>query len=408
MRFLILTQRFPPEIGAQPVRLAAMIKELRRSGHAIEVVTALPNHPHGRIDPAYSGRFYVGDEWNGVTVHRTWIYPATGSGGKRLLNYASFMTTSLAGLLRARKPDILFVESPPLFLSLPAWVAARRWKVPIVFNVADLWPDSVRELGVMEEGFALRMADRLEQWTYKRASFITAVTKGIHKTLRHEKNVPEDKLLFLPNGVDTELFRPTSPDKELARQLGIEGKKVILYAGSFGFAHGFEVALRAMERLQERAPNIHLLGVGGGSERQKIVRLAKRLQLQNVTLLDPKPQDYIARLHTLAFAGLSTLRNSPLFEGTRPAKIFVTMAAGQPVLYSGRGEGAQLVEEAQAGVVAPPEDPEALAQAILRLKDHPQEAEEMGRNGRRYVEKHYSWEALVKRWLDQLEHKLSG
>lgn len=405
MRFLILTQRFAPEIGAQPVRLAALARGLRRAGHEAEVVTALPNHPYGRIFPAYRRRFYVREERDGVTVHRVWLYPSVGAGAGRIFNYGSFAATALGGLLRAKRPDYLFVESPPLSVSVPAYVAATRWGVPFIFNVADLWPDSVRELGVMSEGAALSAAEWLEAWTYRKASYVTAVTEGIRRALREQKSVPEGKLLFLPNGVDTERFRPRPPDQKLAGELGVASKDIVLYAGSLGFAHGFEVALHAMERLQDRFPDLLLLCIGGGSEKKRITRMAHQMRLRNVRFLDPAPPRFIARLHSLAFAGLSTLRASPLFEGTRPAKMFVSMAAGKPVLYSGHGEGARLVEEAEAGIVTPPEDAAALAEAISTLHERRACAEALGRNGRRYVESRYAWDALVSDWLDQLLHK---
>src|SRR5205807_9750314 len=163
VRFLILTQYFPPEHGAPQVRLAAFARELRRLGHEVEVATAMPNYPTGEIFDGYRKAFYLREDWEGVPVHRVWLYASMGAGFKRLVNYGSFTATSLLALWRARRPDYLFVESPPLFLSLPAILAATVWRVPVIFNVADLWPDSVRELGIMKDGPILRAAERLER-----------------------------------------------------------------------------------------------------------------------------------------------------------------------------------------------------------------------------------------------------
>jgi len=146
MRFLVLTQYFHPETGAPQVRLAAMIRELLRLGHTVEVVTALPNYPNGKIFSDYQGRFYRVENWEGVRLHRVWMYAATGAGFKRLLNYFSFMITALWGLRRAKKPDYLFVESPPLFLGITGYIAAKIWRVPFILNIADLWPDTIRAL----------------------------------------------------------------------------------------------------------------------------------------------------------------------------------------------------------------------------------------------------------------------
>jgi glycosyltransferase involved in cell wall biosynthesis len=299
-----------------------------------------------------------------------------------------------------QKPDYIFVESPPLFLSLTGYLASRRFGVPFIFNVADLWPDSVRQLGLMKEGPLLRLAEGLERWSYRQAHFVTAVTEGIQKILLEEKQVPAHKVLYLPNGVDTERFRPLPPDLELARELNLEGKKVVLYAGNHGYAHGLEVALQAARLLPEE---VVLVLIGDGSEKPRLQQMAQEMQLSNVRFLDPKPPEYITRLYSLAVAGLSTLRDSPLFEMTRPVKIFAGMSCAKPILYTGRGEGARLIEAAQAGLVSPPEDAQALAQHIRTVVENPSLAAELGQNGRRYVEAHLSWSSLIQNWLYQLQ-----
>ncbi|MBC7361716.1 MAG: glycosyltransferase family 4 protein [Candidatus Aminicenantes bacterium] len=404
MRFLVLAQYFPPEIGAPQLRLAALVRELRRLGHEVEVVTAMPNHPTGRIFPEYRGRFYRCEEWEGVPVHRVWLYPSLGAGIKRVLNYLSFSSTCLLALARARKPDYVFVESPPLFLGVPGYLASQLWRVPLIFNVADLWPDSVRELGLMRDGPFLRLAEALERWIYHKAAYVNAVTKGIRTVLIVKKQVPEAKVLFLPNGVDTDLFRPRPPDRDLAHKLGLEDRKIVLYAGTLGYAQGLDVALEAMQLLQ-RDGNVSLVFVGDGSEREKLIKGARTRGIANVIFLDPCPPERVARLYSIAYAGFASLRGLPLFKGARPSKLFPIMASGKPVIYSGAGEGARLIEEARAGLVVPPEDPKALAEAIRHLVEHPELAAEMGRNGRAFVERNLSWSALVEDWLAQLAER---
>jgi glycosyltransferase involved in cell wall biosynthesis len=397
-----VTQYFPPEIGAPQVRLAAMARELVRLGHDVEVVTGLPNHPTGRIFPDYRGKFALTEEWEGIRVHRSWIYAATGAGWRRMLNYGSFALTSLVGLLQSKRPDYVFVESPPLFVSVPAWLMCLAWRRPFIFNVADLWPDSVRELGLMREGVMLRAAEWLEGWSYDRAIFVNAVTDGIREDLRTKKHVPERKLLFLPNGVDTDLFKPSEPDVELARSLGLEGKQVIVYAGTLGFAQGLDVGLAAMGAVRESHPDARLVFIGDGSDRARLEKAARELRLDNVLFLPPNTPEYVARLYSFAVAGFAALKDLPLFEGARPSKIFPIMGCGRPVLYSGSGEGARLVQAADAGFITPPEDAPALATAIRALLDDPSLAARQGANGRAYVERELSWRALVSDWLVQL------
>lgn len=401
MRFLVLSQYYPPEIGASQTRLAAMVRVMKNLGHEVEVVTAMPNHPTGRIFPEYRGRLYCREESHGVTVHRVWLYPSTGAGLRRMINYLSFAAMCLIALFRASRPDYVFVESPPLFLSVPGYLMARRWGAKMIFNVADLWPDSVRELGLMKNGFALSLATRLEKWTYRVADHVNAVTEGIRSILIEKKRVPLSKILFLPNGVDTQLFRPRPADNELASRLGLVGKRLIVYAGTMGYAHGVEVAINAAAMLRDQT-DIVFIFVGGGSEERKLKLLAENWGLRNVMFLGPVPPEDVVRLYSLAFAGLSTLRNLPLFEGTRPSKIFPIMASGVPVIYSGSGEGARLIEAAHAGIVTPPEDSQALADTVRQLARNPDLAARLGSNGRAYVEKHLTWSTLVADWLRQL------
>jgi len=408
LRFLILTQYFPPEVGAPQVRLAAVAKELKRIGHDVEIVTALPNHPTGIIDSKYRGKFYIREAWEGMPVHRLWLYAATGIGIKRLLSYISFSATSLLGLLRARRPDYIFVESPPLFLGITAsfWSIIR--KVPFIFNVADLWPDSVRELGLLKEGLVLRAAEHLEIWIYRNAAFVNAVTEGIHRVLTKDKKVPDQKVLFFPNGVDTNLFRPRNPDVVLANELGLTQKQVIMYAGTLGVAQGLEVIIDAFRQIQGSAPRAHMVFIGDGPEKSRLQSLVNKWNLNNITFLDPAPPEFVARLYSISIAGFASLKNLPIFEGARPSKIFPIMASAKPVIYSGAGEGARLIEEAKAGIVVPPEDPAALARAIVEISRKPELAEELGNNGRRYVEENLSWSRIVDSWLNQLQSEVNG
>jgi glycosyltransferase involved in cell wall biosynthesis len=408
MKFLILTQYFPPEVGAPQVRLASMLRELKKAGHSAEVVTALPNHPTGQIHESYRGRFLVRDDFEGVPVLRTWLYAATGAGARRMLNYGSFTASCVAGLACASRPDVLFIESPPLFLAAPAIVAARAWRCASVLNVADLWPDSVRDLGLVADGPMLRAAEALELWSYRHSTFVNAVTDGIRQTLVEKKHVPARKVLFLPNGVDLERFSPMPADEPLAKELRVAPGRAIVYAGTLGIAQGLEVALHAMKRLQDEGVNdLRLVLLGDGSAKTMLVGLAESLGLANVTFLDPRPPEFVPRLYSLALAGLVALKDIPLFEGARPSKMFPIMGTGRPVLYSGRGEGADLVEQNQAGLVVPPEDPIALAEAIKQLAASPELVSSLGQRGREFVMQNYSWQRLVGAWIRDLEERMN-
>ncbi len=403
MRFVILTQYYFPEIGAPQVRLREMVLALKNLGHTTEIVTGFPNYPCGRIFPDYKGKLYLKENIEGISVHRVWLYAATGAGLKRLCNYFSFAISSFLALWRCQRPDFVFIESPPLFLSLPGVVMSLIWKARIILNVADLWPDSVREMGIIQNNWILRLAERLEKWSYNQAFKVTAVTEGIRQKI-NAKGIAADKIIFLPNGVDIVLFQPNQPDETLARSLGLDGKKMILYAGLLGYAQGLETILATAQLLSQREDVVFVF-IGDGPEKAKLQDLTQKYSLKNVLFLDAAPLSFVARLYSFAFAGLAVLRDLPLFQGARPSKIFPIMASGLPVLYSGKGEGAQLIKNAQAGLVARPEDPEDLARAIKQLLDDPDLAKQLGANGRRFAEENLNWLSLVNNWLVQLSRE---
>src|ERR1700676_699695 len=192
-----------------------MTEELLRRGHEVEVVTARPNYPRGRFFDNSGAKLYVHEIRNGISIHRVWLHPAMGSGIGRMLNYSTFTVMCLFGLMRCKKPDYLFVESPPLTTSIPAWIAKLFWRAPIIFNVADLWPDAIVDNGFMKDGIVLRLFLALEKWSYRRATYVNAVTDGIRDALIQKKGLPREKILFLPNGVDTVRYQPREPDEAL-------------------------------------------------------------------------------------------------------------------------------------------------------------------------------------------------
>jgi glycosyltransferase involved in cell wall biosynthesis len=325
-----------------------------------------------------------------------WLYTATGAGAARLVSYLSFTATGFVGAVSSRRPDVVFVESPPLFLGVAGLLAARRFDSRLVLNISDLWPDSVRDLGLLAEGRSLRAAEWLEQWLYRRADLLTAVTEGIRTRLILAKGVSEDDVLFLPNGVDLDLFRPLQPTVN-----SNSGRPVVLYTGNHGYAQSLEVILQAASLARE----IDFVMVGSGSDKGRLEGLAGDMGLRNVRFLPPVPPAEISSLYANAMAGVASLRGSELMDGARPAKLLAIMSCAKPVIYSGRGEGADLVRISKCGIVTAPEDPEALANAARTLAKDPATSAAMGASGRRYVEEHLSWASVVSSWLDELHDR---
>lgn len=406
MRIQVLSQYYDPEIGAAQIRLKALAKELVRRGHDVDVVTAMPNHPLGRIYDGYRGRFMMKEQLDGATVRRVWIHASTGSGGGRISSFLSFAAMAFLPIARTPRPDITLVQSPPLFAVIPALVdrLLRRRRFGLI--TGDLWPDVVVDLGKLESGRVRRMLYALERWSYANATMIMPVTPGQVEILRAHKGVPADKIITMNNGVDTDLFRAGPPTSSMVDLLSPAGERVILYAGTHGYMHGLDVLLDAASLVRAVHPDARFVLVGGGSERGRLMRRVEDEKLDGVTMLAPRPLEDIADMCRAAYAGVCTIRDARTLDVARPVKIFPMMASERPVIFSGRGEGAEIVENAGAGIVVRPEDPRALADAIIAVLDDPERAAEMGRNGRKVVEAEFSWQTIVSEFVDLLERRL--
>ncbi len=406
MRLLILTQYFAPETGAPPVRLLALARELRRLGHSVEIVTALPNYPTGRILPAYRGRMRLSESHEGFPVHRTWLWAAKGAGIGRALNYLSFMGTALLSLRRVAEPDVIFVESPPITLFLTALAYRRRFpRALLVFNIADQWIEAMRDFGVITNRRVLAGLARYARFCHARADLITAATRGIVDDLVQRQGVPAEKVLLLPNGADAHPAVDEATVERLLDAHDLRRRQLAVCIGTHGYIHGMETLLDAAAWLAD-LPDLVVLLVGDGSEKTKLIDLAGARGLTNVRFADPIPPAAVLPLYRRAAVGLSTLRDLPIAAAARPVRAVNAMAAGVPLVYAGNSEGADLVRQAGAGIVTPAGDGEAVAAAIRELLADPERARSMGERGRAYIARHLTWTAIARGFEETLARQL--
>lgn len=404
MRFIVLTQYYPPEIGAPQTRLMSVVRLLRARGHAVQVVTAMPNHLVGRTFDRYRGKWFMRDSWDGTTVLRSRMFAATGMGPKRLLSYLSFTLTCVVGLCATQPADVLFIESPPLFLAVPGLLYARVRGIRTIFNVADLWPDSVRALGgAFGTSRLLKLADALERWAYRTSDLVCAVSQGIVHSLVSNKGVAPDKVVFFPNGVDTELFAPREPDEALQARYGGSGGRILLYAGTHGSAQGLEHVIAAAALLRDT--NAFFLFVGDGHTKPRLRELTRELELVNVAFVDSVPLEEMPRFFSVSYAAIVPLLRRDAFKDARPSKMFPALASGVPVIYAGEGESVRLLLDAQAGVVAEPESAADLAAVIRSLLADPVRRNTLGENGRLLACRTFGWPAIVDTWLSILKEQ---
>lgn len=399
---LFFTPYYPPEVGAAQTRISETAVRLVKRGHQVTVLTTLPNYPLGKVPAEYRSRAQRRQVRDGVSIVRVWSYISPNKGFlRRILAQLSFgCLAPFFGLRAIGKPDVIVVESPPLFDAIGGRLLARIMRCPYVFTVADIWPESAVQLGVLRNRLLIRLAEWLEWSTYRRAGAIWSVTAGIRQTLI-ERGLPEQQVFLLPNGVDTEKFHPRS-QTEARAELGWEPGFTLVYAGTIGLAHGLNTLLDAAEQLKSYS-DIRLVLVGEGAAKDELVADVQRRQLTNVTFLNAQPHDRMPFIISAADACLVSLRKVPLFEGALPSKMYEAMACARPIVLAVDGEARQLIaEQAGAALYVEPESAKALAQAILRLRDQPELAQHLGERGREFVKSHFDRNLLVEALEERL------
>src|SRR6476620_2788079 len=399
--WLLVTQYYYPEPGAPQIRLRALVKELTRRGCRVTVLTGMPNYPEGVIHEGYRGKLRMADEVDGIQVHRIWLYPAGGKNAfKRLLNYLSFTFHTLLRLKLAKGKQVVFIEAQPITLALYGLLARWVFKVPYIYNTPDLQVEIAAERGWMGRSL-VRLAAMIEAYLMKRAYSVSTVTHAFIEHFIKTRGVPRDRMSFLPNGVDLDHLRPLPYDDDYAQKMGVSGKEVLTYAGTHADYQGLDVILDAAKRLKHRSDIVFLM-VGKGPERQRLIERAKVEKITNVLFKD-SPFEEVSLLMSISYAFVVVLRNIPAAQKMRLSKTFPPLACGVPVIYAGVGESAEIIRKNGCGIVALPENPTSLADAVLTLVDAPEKRSMFSKAGLRLIEREFSWKTIVSNWLSQLE-----
>lgn len=379
MKILFLTDNFPPETNAPAARTYEHAVRWVASGHEVTVITGAPNFPEGKLYPGYRNRCYCADIMDGIRVVRVKTYITANEGFlKRTLDYISFMFSAfLFGLFQPR-PDVVVGTSPQFFTVCAAWLlSVFRWR-PFVFELRDLWPESIKAVGAMQEGFGYRMLKAVELFLYRRANRIISVTETFKQELVGQGIHPA-KISVVLNGVDTEFYSPRSKNEALLIESGLEGKFVVGFLGTLGMAHALDSVLDAAAMLAKRTDIVFLL-VGSGASRDALKDKAKSLDLENVVFLPRQPKSAMPSLWSLCDVSLITLKDQPLFATVIPSKIFESMGMGLPIVLSlPEGEASKVIRETKSGVVVPPENPQVLAATVRRLADDRRELRQLSK-----------------------------
>lgn len=398
MRILIISQNYYPE----PVNIWSELSEsLHGKRHDVTVLTGFPNWPSGKLYPGYRIKLWQKEIIGGVTVIRVPLYPYHGrSSLKRAFNYLSFMlATCVLGAWCMRRPDVIYAIQPPT-TCLPAWFFSLIWQIPFIYDLQDMWPETLYATGMMNNAKMLKIVTKYCDWAYKRADAIRVISPGFRANLI-KKGVTEDKIYLISNWVDTEFYRPQKPDAALAQRFGLADHINIFYAGTIGLAQGLDTVLDAALLLKD-LPEVQFVLVGDGIDLERLKTLSTSSGLKNVKFLGRQPMKLMPALYALSDMLLVHLRDDPLFRITIPHKTLTYLASGKPVLAAVEGDIADVVSAAGAGLTCRSGDPVALAASVRKYcnmtADH---RTTMGLNGRKVACDYYAKDYLIEQ-VDQM------
>jgi glycosyltransferase involved in cell wall biosynthesis len=380
-------------MGAPQARLSELGERLLDLGWEVEVLTALPNYPTGRILEGYDPTRPC-TEWVGrMPTMRVPLSPSKGGFTKRLRCYFSFVSSvKRHGPKLCRRPDLLYVESPPLFIGYAARYLSRHWRCPYVFNVSDLWPESPVRMGVVKPGLLTWLAERLELSIYRHAAGVTGQSSDIIESVRRRS--PETRTEVVTNGVECARFGRDKADEAARELLGPQPGPIFLYAGLLGLAQGLDQVLDLAKSLPPGVPGRFAL-VGEGPERDRLEQRIEAESINRVRILGTQPRERIPALLAAADAAVITLGMS--IPGAVPSKIYEAMASELPILLIADGEASRRVEEAGCGLTLPPGDLEAAKAAFCQLTGDSGLRCRLGNSGRMAAETTYSRDAIAKR-----------
>ncbi len=396
-KLLILTQYFPPEIGAPQVRLLELGEELINLGWQVNALTALPNYPIGKIYEGYDHKGPIIEKISGINTVRVPLIPAKTGFLRRLICYFSFVYSSIKyGKKLCEKPDIIFVESPPLFIGFAARALIKHWHIPYVFNVSDLWPESVARIGTIKKGLVFKIVERYEISLYKSAEAITGQSDEIVESIK--QRCPNKNVFLITNGVNTEYFDPRKANQEVRDFLGNKDEIIFIYAGLFGLAQGLDIIIEVAKRTRENKKIKYVL-VGEGPLKEHLNEQVRINGLTNVRILPPQKREKMPPLIASVDAAIISL--GVHLPGAVPSKIYEAMASAIPILLIADGEPAKRVTEAGAGISVRFDDIHGIEQAIYTLYNDKELRVKMGRAGRLAAETRYNRKKIAKK-LDEI------
>ena len=401
MKILYITQYFAPEVGATTNRALANARYLSQKGHSVTVLTEMPNHPKGIIFNGYKHKIFMKEKMENFLINRVWVFTSVKKNFiTRILFYVSFMFMGfLHTLFNWKKYDIVYVSSPPLFVGvIGLWLKKIFRKTKFVFEVRDLWPDGAIEMGELKNKHFRKFSYSLEKQLYENAEKIISVTERFKEHII-AKGFEEKKIDVIRNGSDLS-FTKVDISEEFKKQYNSENNFIVVYAGNLGIAQNLKTLLESAKQLDK--DDIKFLLIGTGPEEKQLKKFAKKEHITNVDFCGEIPKKNVSEYLSLADCGIIPLKNIKVFESTIPSKLFDYMSADLPILLGVTGEAADILLESESGITFLPDNSEDLAEKIIWMKNHPKVRNEMGKRGRKFVEKYYNREKQAEKLEKEL------
>lgn len=403
MRVLILSQWCQPEPFFKGIPFA---KALKARGHDVEILTGFPNYPGGKIYSGYRIRLFQREVIDSIPVKRVALYPSHNhSGLHRILNYISFaLSAAVLGPFLVKKPDVIYVYNL-ITLDWAAWILKKWYGCPVVFDIQDLWPDSVIDSGMMHESNLMRLLNVWCKKVYQGATHLTTLSPGFKNELVR-RGISKNNISVVYNWCDEANINESSSIPPQANNLMKDGSFIVMFAGTMGVMQGLDAVLDAAERLLNIESQIKFVFVGGGVECERLEKSAIQRNLENVIFLERQPPEKINSILKMADVLLVHLKDTALFKITIPSKIQAYMAAGKPILLGVKGDAANIIRESKAGVMVTPENPESIVNGILKLYNMTKnERKLMGLKASRYYRENLSMDVGVQKF-EKIFYKL--
>lgn len=404
MKILFFTDNFPPESNAPAIRTMDHAREWVRLGHEVTVVTCAPNFPLGKVHAGYRNKLFAREQMEGIEVVRVWSYITANEGSlKRILDYVSYMCSATVAAIFLPRPDVVIGTSPQLFAAVAAWMTAKLKRRPFVFELRDLWPETIMAIGALKKSLLMSWLEKFAVFLYRQADLMVPVTEAFAEVLRKE-GIPDERIVVVTNGIEPGSYKTAEAPDAVRARLNIPADAFVSgYIGTLGMCHGVSTILEAAEKVIDDK-SLHFVIMGNGADKAEINDYAVQHQLHNVTIVEGQPRQVALDVLNSLDASLVLLRNSPLFETVIPSKIFEAMELQKPMVLGVRGESRGIVvDQAQSGVAFTPADADEMVQRIRELQADPELCAQMGSNGRAAVESRFRRTELARRMINAIE-----